>query len=168
MDNQFFQGGDSTASISGLDQPPYEAEAGCQGVRVAEALCWMALLGRPSASKDAELRVLRHEVSVLRRQNARLRLDWADRAVLAALARQLSFPGLRRCRQRGRRGTSLPGAHWGHMSARDVQKRQDIVDGSAAIPAGISAGQPMPWVVNPSSSDAVEARLMANGPVFGG
>ena len=49
---------------------------------------WLVLLGRSRGSKDAEILVLRHEVMVPR-QVARPRPGWADRAVLAALARLL-------------------------------------------------------------------------------
>jgi putative transposase len=49
----------------------------------------LLLLRRSSASKDVELLVLRHEVTVLRRANPTPRLDWADRALFAALVRRL-------------------------------------------------------------------------------
>jgi putative transposase len=39
---------------------------------------WLALLARSSASKDAEILVLRHEVAVLRRQVTSPKLTWAD------------------------------------------------------------------------------------------
>ena len=70
-------------------------------------LCgWLVLLGRSSASKNAELLVLRHEVAVLRRTtHQRPRMDWADRAILAALIRLL--PGKLRMHRLVTPGTVL-------------------------------------------------------------
>jgi putative transposase len=55
----------------------------------SQLLSWLTLLPRASTSKDVELLVLRHEVAVLRRTNPKPRLDWADRALFAALIRRL-------------------------------------------------------------------------------
>ena len=56
---------------------------------VSRSFAWLALLARSDASKDLEILVLRHEIAVLRRQAASPKPDWADRGVLAALARLL-------------------------------------------------------------------------------
>jgi putative transposase len=56
---------------------------------LATLLSWLALSARSSASKNAEILILRHEVAVLRRGNPKPKIDWADRAVLASLARIL-------------------------------------------------------------------------------
>jgi putative transposase len=52
---------------------------------------WLALLARGDVSKNVEILVLRHEVAVLRRQVARPKPDWADRAVITSLARLLPW-----------------------------------------------------------------------------
>jgi hypothetical protein len=49
---------------------------------------WAALLVRSAASKDAEILLLRHQLTVVRRRS-RPRPSWADRAIISALARLL-------------------------------------------------------------------------------
>ena len=55
----------------------------CRSIRL------LALLARGDGAKNLEILVLRHQLAVLRRQVARLRLEPADRALLAAVSRVL-------------------------------------------------------------------------------
>jgi hypothetical protein len=66
---------------------------------------WLALLGRSDHAKDTEILIWRHQVAVLQRQVKTPPLSWADRAVLAALARQL--PAVLRCHRLVTPGTLL-------------------------------------------------------------
>jgi len=59
---------------------------------LVRVLGWLALLARSDAAKDVEILILRHEVAVLRRTNARPALTWLDRAVLSALSKLLPAP----------------------------------------------------------------------------
>jgi transposase InsO family protein len=56
---------------------------------VGRLLSLIVVRGRGEASKDIELILLRHEISVLRRQLPRPRLEPADRLIMAAFARHL-------------------------------------------------------------------------------
>jgi putative transposase len=55
-----------------------------------QIMAWLELLARSAQGKNAEILVLRHETTVLRRQVNRPRLSWADRTVFAALTGLLS------------------------------------------------------------------------------
>ena len=94
---------------------------------------WLVLLARDNAAKDAEILVLRDEVAVLRRQTARPKPDWADRAVLAALARLL--PGHLRLHRMVTPGTLLA---W---RRRLVQKKWTYPNapGRPPVPAQVRA-----------------------------
>ena len=56
---------------------------------VCRSIQLLVRLARADAAKDLEILVLRHQLSVLRRQTPRPRLQPADRALLAAVSRVL-------------------------------------------------------------------------------
>jgi putative transposase len=64
-------------------------------LKVLRVFGWLALLARSDRAEDAEILILRHQVAVLQRQVKTPTLSWADRAVLAALARLLTGSQLR-------------------------------------------------------------------------
>jgi putative transposase len=49
---------------------------------------WMLLLGRSRAAKEAEILLLRHQLTVPRRQVGPPRVPWADPAWISALVRR--------------------------------------------------------------------------------
>jgi transposase len=62
---------------------------------VLRAFGWLALLARSNRAKDAEILILRHQLTVLERGVKTPKLSWADRAILSALARMLPKDHLR-------------------------------------------------------------------------
>ena len=59
---------------------------------LSRVLSWIILLLRSDAAKDIEILVLRHQLAVLQRRTPRPTMSWADRALIAALARLLPTP----------------------------------------------------------------------------
>ena len=107
-----------------------------------------ALLARSDRAKDAEILILRHQVAVLQQQVKAPRLSWADRAVLAALARLL--PGSQFGRLRLivsprtvlRWHASLVHRHWACPRRAPGRPRTGQWAVRAGAGAGDGAGQP--------------------------
>ena len=59
---------------------------------VGRLLALIVLLGRGNREKELEILVLRHELSILRRQVGQPRFELRDRLLLAALSRTLPRP----------------------------------------------------------------------------
>ena len=52
-------------------------------------LGWMLLRSRSDTAKEIEILLLCHQLAVLQRRNPRPRMNWIDRALIAALTRLL-------------------------------------------------------------------------------
>ena len=55
----------------------------------AKLLSWVVLHARSDTANEMEILVLRHQLAVLQRRAPRPRINWSDRAVIAALGRLL-------------------------------------------------------------------------------
>src|SRR5689334_10048334 len=100
----------------------------------AKLLTWMVLHVRSDTANEIEILVLRHQLDVLQRRTPRLRLNWSDRAVIAALTRVLP--------PRRRRGFLITPAtilRWHRQLVRRRWTTPHNRPGRPAIPAGVRA-----------------------------
>jgi hypothetical protein len=100
----------------------------------AKVLSWMVLRTRSDVAKEIEILVLRHQLAVLQRRRPRPRINWTDRAVIAALARLLPAP-----RRRGLLVTPATILRWHRHLVRRRSTTPHIRSGRPAIPAGVRA-----------------------------
>jgi putative transposase len=100
----------------------------------AKLLSWIVLRTRSDAAKEIEILVLRHQLAVLQRRRPRPRINWTDRAVIAALGRLL--PG--HCR-RGLLVTPSTILRWHRHLVRRRWTTPHTRPGRPAIPAGVRA-----------------------------
>ena len=100
----------------------------------AKLLGWLVLRAQSDTSKEIEILVLRHQLAVLQRRTARPRIDWTDRAVVAALARLL--PARRRVGLLVNPSTIL---RWHRRLIAHRWTTQPTRPGRPAIPVGVRA-----------------------------
>jgi putative transposase len=99
-----------------------------------QLLSWMALCARSDTTKEIEILVLRHQLAVLQRRTPRPRLQWIDRAVIAALAGLL--PARRRL---GLLVTPATILRWHRQLVTNRWTKPHARPGRPAIPAGVRA-----------------------------
>src|SRR4051795_4150370 len=97
-------------------------------------LSWIALHARSNTANEIEILVLRHQLAVLQRRTPRPRINWTDRAVIAALVRLL--PARRRC---GFPITPTTILRWHQQLVRRRWTTPGTPPGRPAIPAGVRA-----------------------------
>jgi putative transposase len=98
----------------------------------AKLLGWMVLRIRSDTAKDIEILVLRHQLAVLQRRTPRPRTCWADRAMIAALARLLPTR-----RRRGLIITPSTILRWHRQLLTRRWTTPPVRPGRPAIPAGL-------------------------------
>ena len=99
----------------------------------AKLLGWMVLRIRSDTTKDIEILVLRHQLAVLQRRTPRPRMSWADRAMIAVLARLL--PARRRL---GLIVTPSTILRWHRQLLTRRWTTPPVRPGRPAIPAGVA------------------------------
>src|SRR3954470_6496279 len=100
----------------------------------AKLLAWMALRIRSDTAKDIEILVLRHQLAVLQRRRPPPRINWTDRAVIAALGRLLPA-----CRRHGLLVAPSTILRWHRHLLRRRRTIPHTRPGRPAIPAGVRA-----------------------------
>ena len=100
----------------------------------AKLLSWMVLCVRSDTANEIEILVLRHQLAMLQRRAPPPRLNWSDRAVIAALARLL--PARHRIGFLVTPATILP---WHRQLIRRRWTTRSVRAGRPAIPADVRA-----------------------------
>ena len=97
-------------------------------------LGWIVLRTRSDTTKDIEILVLRHQLTVLQRRMPRPRMTWTDRALIAALTRLLPVR-----RRLGLLVTPATILRWHRQLVARHWTTQRTRPGRPAIPAGLRA-----------------------------
>src|SRR3954449_12035486 len=95
---------------------------------------WIGLRTRSDTTKDIEILVLRHQLTVLQRRTPRPRMAWTDRALIAALTRLLPKP-----RRLGLLVTPATILRWHRQLIARRWTTQQTRPGRPAIPIGVRA-----------------------------